>query len=63
MYGCPAPLFPGTEGVCGGEGTNAFDDVSELCNGGVGSPRAGARVGPGVVGEGCDEFVCPDSFP
>ena len=69
MYldGSAAPVLPCIEDVGGGEGSDCFDDVGELRFGGIRPPWAGACVGSGVVGKGCDEVSrlgsCPELFP
>ena len=47
LDGSPSSVFPCVEGVGGGEGSNCFDDVSELCLGSIRSPWARAGVGGG----------------
>ena len=50
LDGGAAPVLPCVEGVGGGEGSNCFDDVGELCLGSVCSPWARACVGSSIVG-------------
>ena len=63
LDGSAAPVLPCVEGVGGGEGSDCFDDVGELCLGSVRAPWAGACVGSSIVGERCYEFLCPGTFP
>ena len=51
LDGGAAPVLPCVEGVGGGEGSDCFDDVGELCLGSVRSPWARACVGSSIVGE------------
>ena len=51
LDGGAASVFLCVEGVGGCEGADGFDDGCELCFDGIFSPRAGACMGSGVVGE------------
>ena len=62
LDGSPASVFPCVEGVGGGEGSDGFDDISELSLGSVRASWAGACVGSSIVGEGCYELLCPGTF-
>ena len=51
LDGSAASVLPCIEGVGGGEGSNCFDDVGELCLGSIRSPWARPCVGSSIVGE------------
>ena len=51
LDGGAASVLPCIEGVGGGEGSNCFDDVSEVCLGSIRSPWVRACVGSSIVGE------------
>ena len=63
LDGSAASVLPCIESVGGGEGSNCFDDVGELCLDSVRVPWAGACVGSSIVGERCYELLCPGTFP
>ena len=63
LDGSAAPVLLCVEGVGGGEGSDGFDDISELSLGSVRAPWAGACVGSSIVGERCYELLCPGTFP
>jgi hypothetical protein len=51
LDGSASSVFPCAEDVGGCECANGFDDVCELCFGGIRPPRARACMGSGVVGK------------
>ena len=51
LDGSAASVLPCIESVGGGEGSNCFDGVGELCLGRIRPPWARACMGSGIVGK------------